>query len=195
MGAFKSAADALLAPAFVAALVTFLLNTRDERLRTSRDFHTKFIEGTREDIRSAVTAGVAYFTSSDSSKLAELEAQVLLYESEIRSNMVAIRSACTSRDLAAFPNIHTFEAPFLAALTGGSFGTSKRKADPAQARRIVGQASIFRSDLAKLRRHQLERARLGIRLPRAAGVMILLLTLTAISFSAGLFAKSIFGWP
>lgn len=192
MGVIQSAANAIVGPAITGAVVAFVLNTRDERLRASRDFQTKFLEATRDDVRGAVAAGVAYFVCSDPSKVSELEAQVLLYESEIRSNMASVRSACTQEDHENHHDLGHLEADFLAALTGGSFGNMPHVPSPAEARKLVGQGSLLRSDLAKLRRGQLERARFRFSVPSSALLLAALIFVSALGFALGLYADLVF---
>jgi hypothetical protein len=185
----QSITSVLLGPAITGAVIAFVLNTRDERLRASRDFHTKFLESARDDVRDAVFAGVAYFTSSDPKAIKESEAKVLLYESEIRSNMAAIRAACDKEDIEFLPELETLEAPFLEALTGGTFGSSSRIPAPAEAQKLVGRGSLLRSDLAKLRRHQLDRAKLRMQVPQAMAILFGLIFTTMIGFGLGLYAS------
>jgi hypothetical protein len=185
MGGFASSLlTFLVGPAIVAALITFFLNTKDERRRNFRDNVTSSFDETRKDIREAVSAGVAYFGCTNPAKLPELEAQVLLYESDVRSGMAAIRSLCEEADLQAVPALITLEGQFLDALTGGDFG-SLRSSDPDRARRIIGLGSRLRSDLAKLRRHQLraEDPSAG----RMTGLFIMFLFTCGFAFVAGFY--------
>jgi hypothetical protein len=188
MGGFQALLASIVAPGFVAAVVAFILNTRDERRRTLRDYKTKFLEDTREDVRRAVTAGVAYFSCKDPKKLRELEAQVLLYESDVRSGLAAIRLDCEGQDQAIVLNLSEAEQSFLTALTGGSFGSAGPSPSLSNSQVLVGRGSILRGELAKLRRHQLSRARFGNHISKVAGWMILLLAVVGVTFGAGIFA-------
>lgn len=190
-GVLQSIIDTLIGPAITGAVVAFVLNTRDERLRASRDFHTKFLESARDDVRDAVFAGVTYFTSSDPNTIKESETKVLLYESEIRSNMAAIRATCDKEDTEFLPELETLEAPFLEALTGGTFGSSSRVPAPAEAQKLVGRGSLLRSDLAKLRRYQLDRAKLRMQFPQALAILFGLIFMTVIGFGFGLYVSVI----
>jgi hypothetical protein len=192
-GFLLSVISVVVGPAITGAVVAFVLNTRDERLRASRDFQTKFLEATRDDVREAVAAGVAYFVCSDKKKVSELEAQVLLFESEIRSGMTSVRSACTEDDFVNECKLLFLEADFLEALTGGTFGNSPHVPSPAQARKLVGQGSLLRSDLAKLRRGQLERARFKLPISKSALILGSLIFSSALGFGLGLYANLI--WP
>lgn len=140
-------------PAIVAALITFALNTRDERRRALRDHITSVFDETRSDIRQAVSAGVAYFHCDDVEKLPDLEAQVLIYESDVRSAIAAIREACSDDELDA-ADLTALEGSFLDALTGGQFG-SAHSIDPDRARQIIGLGTRLRSAVGQLRRRQL----------------------------------------
>ena len=193
MGAFEAFIKSVLAPGFVAAVVAFLLNTRDERRRTLRDYTTKYLEDTREDIRLAVTVGVAYWSCGDQSKIRDLEAQVLLYESDIRSGLTAIRKNCDSNDRKVVLTLEKLEENFLDALTGGAFESAGRVPDLSKARMLVGHGSILRSELAKLRRQQLSRARMSTYFSKATGFLILLLLLVGIVFGIGVYVGVFLG--
>jgi hypothetical protein len=155
----------LLAPGFVAALVTFALNTRDERHRTAREYQTKFIEETRKDVRDAVSAGVAYFSNTDDAKLPALHATVLLYEHEVRSSLAAIKANCGDDDKKVVTRIEALERDFLDYLTGGEFGSASSTTDAPRVRMIVGQGALLRGALSSLRRQQLDAARIGFGRP------------------------------
>lgn len=152
----------LLAPGLVAAFITFVLNTRDERHRTAREFHTKFFDETRSDIRGAVNAGVEYFSNSDDAKMPGLQAAVLLYEHEIRTSLAAIRRSCGEGDKNLVYSLEHLESDFLDYLTGGEFGSATAVQDDSRVRMIVGQGALLRGELSKLRRNQLEAARFGL---------------------------------
>lgn len=149
----------LLAPGIVAAIVTFALNTRDERHRTAREFQTKFVDETRADVRNAVNAGVAYFSNKDNDKVALLYAAVLLYERDVRQNIAAIRDSCDGAEKILASQLEILESDFLEYLTGGDFGPSDAVDDPARISRIVGQGSLLRGKLSELRRQQLNSAK------------------------------------
>jgi hypothetical protein len=188
MLALNSLVGSIIAPGFVAAVVAFILNTRDERHRTLRDYKTKFSDDTREDIRLAVAAGVAYFSCKDAAKLRELEAQVLLYESDVRSGLAAIRGECAGKTPENVLELKALEADFLDALTGGPFGSATLVPDLNHTRKLVGRASLLRSALAELRRRQLGRTTFPYQLNRAIGLLILLVVIVGIAFGVGLYA-------
>lgn len=174
----------IIGPAITAGIITFILNTRDERRRTLRDYHLKFIDDTRADIRSAVAAGVTYFTCADNEKLRELQAQVSLYEGDIRASLALIRRNCTHRDSDLIPPLIEKEGRFLGELTGGDFGSAEAKPDLERALKIVGRGSLLRSELARLRRHHLDQDPWWL---RPLGLLILLSAMVLVAFSAGVY--------
>lgn len=191
LGGIDRIGASILAPGLVAALVSFWLNTRDERRRAVRDYHSKFLDETREDIRNAVNAGVAYFSCRENTQIRKLQAQVSLYESDIRSSLASIRSACTDKDEDFVSRLSALEVDFLSELTGGEFGTAEAKPDIKRTQRIVGQGSLLRGELARLRRHQLTNGRFGTKLLRPAGFMIMLFVLILLTLLTGVFIGAV----
>jgi hypothetical protein len=175
----------LVGSAVATTLLAFVLNTRSERLNTLRDHITQSFEETRSDIREAVSAGVAYWTCSHAAALPDLEVKVLLYESDVRSALAAIRGMCAEEELAAVPALQDVEADFLDALTGGNFASTPFRSDVARARQIIGYGTRLRSELSRLRRHQLSKAN-SVFL-RGTGLAILFLAVVTIVYAAGLY--------
>jgi hypothetical protein len=176
----------VIGPGVIAAIVTFFLTTRDERRRTFRDHVTKIFDETRDDIRDAVEAGVAYFSCNKPEELRALEAQVLLYESDIRSSLSVIRSMCRPEEISFIAALERAEGDFLAVLTGGSFGAEMPSPDRNRAREIIGFGTRVRSELARLRRYQLAQTRAGSG-NRAGGLFLIVIMTVMIAHMAGLY--------
>ncbi|HEX3423357.1 MAG TPA: hypothetical protein VHS33_08160 [Sphingomicrobium sp.] len=166
-------------------MLAFILNTRAERLKTLRDHITQSFDETRSDIRQAVSAGVEYWTCSNVAAIRDLEAKVLLFDSDVRSALAAIRSTCTDDELATVSVLQILEAEFLDALTGGNFASTPFSPDPGRARTVIGAGSRLRSDLARLRRDQLSKT--GSLVGRATGIFVLGTAIAVIVYAAGLY--------
>lgn len=121
-------------------------------------------------------AGVTYFSSATGKTLRLLEANVMLLESEVRSQLVIINQTLTI-DEGKWRAVEVGLLGFLSELTGGTFGSSAPVQDIPRCSRIVGTGSNLRSTLLRLRYDQLEYRGWSERLRPFGRILVLFLLL------------------
>lgn len=117
--------DKLLAPALVAVVFSGLTNLVIERLKAKRDQATKLCDTLRVDVTMLQQMAGEYWGRAGKTDDAIIEAKMLALQTEIIGTVTLLRSDFRldlGDDLAL--------ALLADQVTGGAFGTWKRKADP-----------------------------------------------------------------
>lgn len=181
----------------IAATVSFLLNRHDERRRAARDYITKLFDSARDDVSTAIDAGVAYYTgtyvTTQANKLPPdnvrfHEARLLLSETNLR-HAIAGLGDISRLERVGLDSLIPLERDFIAALTE-HYGEAN-PASPAHARSVVLRGAPLRQKLAQLRQDQLRTTSLGIVLRRGTLLMIVLLLIAALNFALGFYTGSL----
>lgn len=164
--------DLVLTPAVVAGIVTFLLNQRNDGLRSRKDYHTKASDSVREAVREATELAAGYYSTKVSDRTETQEAMILVADRDIASAVPRVCSHAVSEELA--PLVAAVKSDlinFLALLTGGSF--QERQAvggsdelDASHLRKLALASAKLRESISVLRDEQLSRSVLGYTLWR-----------------------------
>jgi hypothetical protein len=140
--------------ALVAAIVTFLLNRRLERLRGRREISTRTFDSARDNVREFASLTSAYWLRGRSDQDPEDEAKIILVQEDVLVDVGAALILALPEDQ---PLIEVAIDELLRFGTGGDFQGVDRGADIARARRIPGAAARLRHALITARRNLLER--------------------------------------
>lgn len=176
----------VIGPGLIAALVSAIISSRFERLKATRDYITKLSDSLRDDVRKAVEAGVAYIGADEKGEREKAEANVQMYESEIRSAVTALKESCILADAGAWENVDAALGSFIDTLTGGEFGSLDPKHEAGLAKKIVGTGSALKMEITRVRRRQLQHSSWrNFDLPRATGTLILQVMFAGICVGCG----------
>lgn len=150
----------LVGPSLIAAFFTYVGAVIAEHRRAHRDFITQLFDEAADSVREAMQAAVSYHSSSTGKTLRLLEANVMLYESEVRNRLVILNNVAHV-DAERWKKVNLFLQDFLSEITGGNFGVSMPTVDIPRCSRLVGVGSNLRGELLSLRQEQLAEATRG----------------------------------
>lgn len=142
-------------PALVAALVTFFLNRRLERLRGRRELNTRVFDSARDNVREFARLTSAYWSRNRSDGDVEDETKILLAENDVRVDVAAIVELSPTVDKA---DIEAAIDDLIESATGGDYQSSERKADIPRIHRIAAAAARLRKALMLSRRRLMEKS-------------------------------------
>ncbi|HBC16055.1 MAG TPA: hypothetical protein DC026_10220 [Erythrobacter sp.] len=180
--------ERFLAPALVAAFVAFFVNNAIYHRRQKRSYRNDLLDSVRAYIKAGVEMAVAYFSESDVEKRVNAASQLQLFESDLREDLVTIRTDEDGDDTAIISDIELREQDFLAHLTGGTFGSeSDAASDREQIRKIIASGVLLRKSLRRLRHSRFTRNE-----PLISFVVIAVqLVIVAISCGVGFYAAGL----
>jgi hypothetical protein len=146
----------IVTPAVVAAIISLLVNIRTGKLRDYREYTGSELSATRELIEKSIKAAAEYYSLKSIDRKPIHEAQVWLFERELRFSVPQIISQMPI-GLAEQSEIaqDAFD-DFISQLTGGSFQSKDAGPDLQYIRRIAVSGSELRARLNQIRQEELK---------------------------------------
>jgi hypothetical protein len=153
----NSVFSSLITPAFVATIISLLLNARTLKRKDIRDAYSKRIEEARYLIGNAVNAASEYFSLDFDERLPKIEAKLWMAEREVRLGLFSlteIDEAGLDDELAKLRRDFDF---FITELTSGNFQRRGALADLAHIRKIAGLGAELRQSISRANENELRK--------------------------------------
>jgi len=144
----------------IASVTTFVYNFFADKRRAGRDYITKSFDAAREDVRRSVESSVDYFALDVKGRKPSIEAKVLMGERDVRLSVSLLIDFCTVGSESRKALQAALDS-FVDAVTGGSFQSSKAKADLEQVKKVAGAGAELRAAIVWARKVELHEAIYG----------------------------------
>jgi hypothetical protein len=142
------AADRLLAPALVAVLFAGTTTLLLEWYRGRRDAVSRLVDGLRGDLTAVQDLAIEYWSRKRLPDDPIIEARLIAAQTEIGFNLRLVHETIRIVDLV---DVDDKIADVFDLLTGGSFQTRRRVADPVRVQRISAALAQLRHNIIRTR--------------------------------------------
>lgn len=137
---WQSVLTLFIGPGLTAAFVSYFFSVRSEQFKQKRIDALTAIENARESVKQACSAGTKYFSSENKKDTGNLQSEVMLHESLMRSDISILKSQVSYLDI-SWDSLDKSVEDLIVSLTGGDFGSSTFSRDINRCIYISGNGS------------------------------------------------------